>query len=359
MLYADPVSRFCVATCPNGYYAANVTGLGGICSLNCTVPLWADNATITCTSVCTTGTYGVNDTGTGFGKCEKQCPSGQFARDTVNQCVSDCGPGRWGNTLNRVCETSPFSCPDGYYANNVSNLCVVPKSCQLVGATQYVADNSTKECKPGCPLTTPRNYADMSEFLCVALCPIGYYGENNTLKCLTECKNPTTLAYYGSFADWQNRICVAICSASNTPTFGETTTYTCVEALSCPAGTWAEDAVYSRRCVPVCPPPNTLGAGNLRKYADNTTKECVVTCPSNYFGSTQSGVGMCVSLCEVNTLFADNQTTTCVPLCPSTPAPGTFGDQNLRTCVDVCPINFYADTSTRYCVPVCPANSWG
>jgi hypothetical protein len=89
----------------------------------------------------------------------------------------------------------------------------------------------------------------------------------------------------------------------------------------------------------MCPPPNTR-AGNLQEYADNTTQSCVVSCPQNYYGSMYTGVGMCVSLCDINTLFADNYTKTCVSTCPSSQA--TFGDQNTRTCVDVCPLNYYA-----------------
>lgn len=343
LLYADPVSKFCVATCPENYYAVNdTTGLGGICNLTCIVPLWADNSTIKCTGRCAAGTYGVSTLMPGgyhIGICEKECPSGQFARDADNLCVSDCGPGLWGDTSTRFCQISPWSCPSGYYANNVSNRCVLPADCQLVGVTQFVADNSTNECVSGCPLTTPRNYADMNKHLCVALCPISYFGENNTLQCLQTCKNPATNVYYESYADSQLRICVTICSADPTPTFGENSTFTCVEALSCPASTWADDDVYNRQCVPICPPPNTRNA-NAQKYSDDTTKTCVVTCPWNYYGSMYTGNGVCVSLCDVNTLFADNYSKTCVPTCPS--SQGTFGDQDTRTCVDVCPINYFA-----------------
>lgn len=83
-------------------------------------------------------------TGYSEGICESRCRAGEFARDSDNLCVFDCEPGLWGDTFTRKCLTAPGQCPDGYYANNVSNLCVVPMDCQLVGSTQYVADNSTK-----------------------------------------------------------------------------------------------------------------------------------------------------------------------------------------------------------------------
>jgi len=78
LLYADPVSKFCVATCPKDYYAVNLTGLGGVCRRTCLVPLWADNLTITCTARCSAETYGVNTTVGGIttGVCQTECPSG-------------------------------------------------------------------------------------------------------------------------------------------------------------------------------------------------------------------------------------------------------------------------------------------
>jgi hypothetical protein len=115
----------------------------------------------------------------------------------------------------------------------------------------------------------------MDKQLCVALCPIAKFGDNTTLKCLDECKDYSTGNYRGEFADSQLRLCVEICSSSPTPTFGENDTYTCVEAFECPTGTWAEDTVYNRQCRPICPPPNTLGKGNVQKYSDNTTTKCV------------------------------------------------------------------------------------
>ena len=42
--------------------------------------------------------------------------------------------------------TSPFDCPEGYYADSHTHMCVVSTDCSLVGSVQYVADNLTKEC---------------------------------------------------------------------------------------------------------------------------------------------------------------------------------------------------------------------
>ena len=80
-----------------------------------------------------------------------ECPNGQFARDSDNLCVSNCGAGLWGDTLSKTCKTSPSDCPSGYYADNTKNMCVVPLNCSIVSLVQYVADNLTKSCVVKCP----------------------------------------------------------------------------------------------------------------------------------------------------------------------------------------------------------------
>ena len=216
LFYADNVTKQCVSLCQLGWYALNVTAGKGICSLNCPQNLWADNKTVTCTPRCSNNTYGVNYTGNWnsfnnsfsyYGICQNECPAGQFARDFDNVCVFDCGPNLWGDTLSKTCKISPFDCPQGYYADNTSHLCVVPLNCSKVSNNQYVADNLTKTCVQKCPGTV-HNFADMMKFLCVARCPSGFYGHNTTLVCQANCTYPTISTYDGSFADPQLNICV-------------------------------------------------------------------------------------------------------------------------------------------------------
>jgi len=40
--------------------------------------------------------------------------------------VTNCGTGKWGDRISRTCKTAMADCPDGYYADNVKNLCVLP-----------------------------------------------------------------------------------------------------------------------------------------------------------------------------------------------------------------------------------------
>ena len=176
-------------------------------------------------------TYGVNFTATwtswgstfpSHGVCLTECPTGQYARDEDNLCVSNCGNSNqsalWGDALSKTCKTTPFDCPSGYYADDTKHECVIPTDCSIVGGVQYVADNKTKKCVNKCP-SDVHNFADMNKMLCVAVCPTGYYGYNTTLKCVTQCKDATP-AYDGSFADPQINICVVVCSSTPSPLFG-------------------------------------------------------------------------------------------------------------------------------------------
>lgn len=139
--YGDPTTLQCVLVCPNAYYGDILTNM---CVQNCDHAnnLYADNQTGLCTIKCADGTYGVNSTT--MPKCEQNCPSG-FARTTDNVCVADCGPGLFGDPIKRLCTADPNECSDGYYANDVDHLCVLPADCETV-TTHYFAQNSSKTC---------------------------------------------------------------------------------------------------------------------------------------------------------------------------------------------------------------------
>ena len=130
-----------------------------------TVPYWSDSPTTTewleslkkhfsekpswslyvhipfCETLCTLGTFGVNATASDHvPSCEYDCPVNSYARDSDRICVADCESGLYGDPIKGKCYSNPFDCSDGYYANSVNNLCVLPADCQTVG-THYFAQN--------------------------------------------------------------------------------------------------------------------------------------------------------------------------------------------------------------------------
>lgn len=72
--------------------------------------------------------------------CEYDCPVDSYARDSDRICVADCESGLYGDPIKGKCYSDPFDCSDGYYANSVSNLCVLPENCQTV-STHFFAQN--------------------------------------------------------------------------------------------------------------------------------------------------------------------------------------------------------------------------
>jgi len=120
---------------------------------------------------CSTGTYGVNSTTQPI--CQKQCPTGSFAKDGIQVCVSDCGAGFYGDSVTGKCYSDPNNCASGYYGNSVSHLCVLPSNCQTVTLVHYFAQNSTKTCVNVC--ASP-NYGDSLLWTCIAVCNQTTYG---------------------------------------------------------------------------------------------------------------------------------------------------------------------------------------
>lgn len=99
-------------------------------------------------------------------------------------------------------------------------MCVLSKDCQIIGNIQYYADNLTKKCVSRCPeQNVIINYADTVKRLCVAVCPLETFGDNTTLRCLSQCKTLSNV-WTGEYADFQLRICVRNCSALPIPTYG-------------------------------------------------------------------------------------------------------------------------------------------
>jgi hypothetical protein len=185
--FGDSISRQCVLDCPDNYYGDwTLNQCVQFCS-NATIK-YADNITGNCESVCTSPMYGMNSSSAPV--CMYQCPTGSFAKDGIRICVLNCGVGFYGDPVTRKCYSDPLLCSDGYYANSITNLCVLPIACQTV-ATHYFAQNLTKTCVSQC--LTP-NYGDSQLWTCIAVCNNTSFGENTTRLCLTGCSS------YASFA---------------------------------------------------------------------------------------------------------------------------------------------------------------
>ena len=340
--FGDSVTRQCVLDCPDGTWGDSASHL---CEPVCdfTTFHYADNQTGNCETLCTLGTFGVNSsTADPVPSCEYECPEGSYARDSDRICVADCGPGLYGDPITRVCHSDPMDCFDGYYANSVSHLCELPDDCQTV-TTHYFANNGTKTCIDKC---IDPNYGDTDLYMCVPVCPEGYFGENTTRLCLGNCNSVTALA------EDQNNLCVARCSNAPVRHFADWVNKQCVLALDCPIDANG-DQTYARNASQTCEAACITG-----EWADPTTMRCVATCPTGYYGDDSTGKRVCMTSCAGLYRYRDNSTKTCVDICPSENS--TFGDEIGDICVRTCPVNYFAQVDTnRRCVLECKATTWG
>lgn len=108
MTFADVyVTKLCVLTCPDTYYADDSIVLGGQCVINCAGTYrFRENSTKSCVSTCplVQGTFGdtIGD------MCVKTCPDGYFAQqDTDRRCVTICAANSWGNKITKICIKNP------------------------------------------------------------------------------------------------------------------------------------------------------------------------------------------------------------------------------------------------------------
>ena len=379
MTYADVyVTKRCVVSCPDIYYADSSIVEGGQCVINCAQQFrFRENSTKSCVDICplSEATFG-DSTGD---MCVKTCPDGTFAQQDANRrCVSRCTANTWGNKITKICITNPVTeCPPNTWADDNTNIC--EEVCASTPSTYGY--NVTRKCVTSC--VSP-SYAFDSTRVCIDICPAslvdsGYFGDPDMLptrKCVRTCQ---TAGLYRDIA--ASRQCRSACSFSATyKTYRDPTTMSCEAVCSVfPQVRYADDLSQTcelactngglrrsdktRSCVSSCPvlyePNGNLcveqcpkhSVINVPLYADLILKRCVqaAECPANTYASDDSME--CVSTCPINTYIHSNF---CVYICPDT----LFMDNTNRRCVSVltCPNNTYADLQSRACVSKCSGN---
>ncbi len=119
MSYADVyVTKRCVLTCPDTYYADSSTGTG-LCVSTCAGTYrFRDNSTKNCVSICSLISVTFGDSIADM--CVYQCPIGYYAQQDANRrCVQTCADGSWANKVTRICILNPLvECPSGTWADN-------------------------------------------------------------------------------------------------------------------------------------------------------------------------------------------------------------------------------------------------
>lgn len=128
------------------------------------------------------------------------------------------------------------------------------------------------------------------------------------------------------------------CISTLCPSFPSLFGYNNVCIEKCPVTTYAHPV--DRICAPGC-------SGVY--YMDDSTKRCVLICPTNPNLFANKRTNMCVSQCDIDQ-FADNSTRECVDVCNQTV--GYLAYAPLRLCVMTCINNTYGHNGV--CISVCP-----
>lgn len=162
------------------------------------------------------------------------------------------------------------------------------------------------------------NCSNSSEFAddltrgCVATCPLGFYRDSSTFKCVLNCPEVPTRSFASDttfncmsrcpstyFADKSTGKCVRNCSSQYPITYAETNSSTCVDMCPLALNLFAN--------------PVTLVCGtscNGGYYADSRNRMCVQSCGNHMYGDNAIVPPSCVSRCS-STTYADPLTFKC------------------------------------------------
>lgn len=223
-MFADPLSRTCVAKCING---TNTYGDSKIsipqCVYLCSYTTYANPLTLKCDSVCNKSPiyYGFDNTTNRT--CLRYCPYPYISDNSTQTCKLSC-PSTLYPYLDKASQSCVSSCSSPMFQYG------------------YLPAGQTVEgsCVTFCPTDFFTNFADNT---CVGVCPDGYFGETDNHTCYKNC----TLAN-NRFADRVIHMCVDTCTKYNA-------SYDSFADL------------YSRQCVTACPSDKST-------IKDNNTRQC-------------------------------------------------------------------------------------
>ena len=194
------------------------------------------------------------------------------------------------------------------------------------------ADNLTRKCVQLCPNATQGTYRDTTTQKCVRVCPDLWWAENTSAICVNDC--PSYSADVHSYEDNISKFCVAQCPF---PYYGKNDTHECV--LECSVARTLYGHNEGRVCV------TRLGCYHVtgkKYYADEVSGTCVEVCPQTLWAEDVTWT--CVSDCDpvnaVKILYRNHNNQKCVPLCPSDP--DEYADESTGNCVRTCPPGSYA-----------------
>ncbi|KAL4460975.1 hypothetical protein ABPG74_016447 [Tetrahymena malaccensis] len=290
----DASSKYQCLTCIANY----VQTAYDTCSSNCLPGTFKNQQNPPSCDKCSTSCYECINTNSNCTSCNTQITKKYLFQ---NQCLSDCPPGTYPNSLTGTCSQCHPNC----------SLCTdytVCQACQL--EYKYLVNNF---CYSTCPNTTVKNSRDQ----CVPC-------TNNCLTCQLTTDNCTSCnsGFY---------LVGSVCSAT------------------CPLGQVGISGICVS-CTPPCAACKNIQT-SCTKCDQNTYltgDSCVqqAQCPSGTYGDNSQR--SCIS-CKNNCLTCSDEIT-----CKSCNQSSSFNKFYNGQCLQACPSSTYLDTSTNICKPCAP-----
>ena len=385
----------CLASCPNGYWEDT--------SINECMPCWSGSGPtfFTC-ATCSGGAYT---------NC-KSCNAPAFLYpDSEGECRTPCPDGFWGDTSSRTCKpcwssaSSPFtcktcttgssssctscnvgsflyggeclvSCPDGYWADESTQICQPCYNNPDGSATQQACATCSGPEGTNCLTCFAGTYYFSVDMSCLSTCPPGYYADDSPYPdnlCRQCYQNDPSISLDGTCATCSGPDSNQ-CLTCNGSWYLDSTTGKCVD--SCPAGYIAVSSTPNicQRCYQhnptisldgtcaTCSGPDSNQCLTCADfwYLDSTTGRCVNVCPDGYFGASSNNTcQQCYQAPSPSSAYQScdkciGETNKDCTSCSS----GAFLFQEDQACLSICPDRYWGDTTTNTCQP-CYSNSTG
>jgi len=358
--FADKTIGSCISVCSNGSFGYLPTRT---CETTCPDNLFADHLTRRCVSKCDPllGYYG--DAALTIPACVKICSNTSYADAYTQTCVGSCRKTPKMYRFDNLNASNPiricvYSCPYPYVSDNMTDKCILNCSSSTLPYADQAAQSCVSKCTSpvyqysylqsgttingNCVKFCPNGtFAYLKNNSCVSKCPNGSYGSTMNNTCYDSCNLAD-----GYYADPLNNMCVSTCFSNSTyVSFADEYTRTCV--TSCPSDKLTVGDKTNWKCVERC--------SNLSQFADPVTGHCESICSDGYFADNSTQ--LCVSNCSLYSLkYGNTATKVCVDLCQNTTL---YADDLTRLCVNStsCPPGYFGLNATKVCVAICPSST--
>ena len=316
--YYFAIDHSCLITCPNGYYATGLAYPNNICNqcYQYNPPTNPDGTCATCT-------------GPNANQC-LSCNYGWYLDLTTGKCVA--------------------TCPIGYWADHVNNVCSHCYQAPLTTSQEQSCYTCVQGTVRDCTSCSGNSYFYAAYQSCLLTCPSGWWGDITDNLC-KQCYQDSGSSPYTCATC--NGVSSNNCLSCNTGTFLDPTTNTCLS--SCPTGYYGDTEDNKCKLCYISSDPSTDIMKSCKECLGPSKIQCTSCNPGNYFHSVNN---TCLSGCPKG-WFANGVASTCDQCYTATSTTSALGScatcngANSNNCL-TCHKNYFLYSPTSTCLLTCP-----